>query len=198
MDDVILITTEDKEMQKMLNITDQTAGKYHIEFGKVKSQAQALGNLEKIAFKLGEMTLDYTNSYKYLGHTQNTKNNLEDHLTETRKKVEAAYQTILAIAGNSNFKGIELEVIWALVNSCIASIITYSLEATDINKTETKKLNQIMDNIIKRILMIPTSTPREPLYIETGLLDAESMVKKNESITMYAWLTQQTNKKQKK
>ena len=32
-----------------------------------------------------------------------------------------------------------------------------------------------MDNILKRILMVPQSTPREALYIETGLLDPEAI-----------------------
>ena len=39
-----------------------------------------------------------------------------------------------------------------------------------------KKLNQILDKVIKRILMTPDSTPREPLYIETGLLDIETTI----------------------
>ena len=36
-----------------------------------------------------------------------------------------------------------------------------------------------MDNILKRILMVPQSTPREALYIETGLLDPEAIRLKN-------------------
>ena len=48
---------------------------------------------------------------------------------------------------------------------------------------EKKKLNQMLDNIIKRILKTPTSTPREALYIETGLLDIETIDDKNR-ITM--------------
>ncbi len=38
--------------------------------------------------------------------------------------------------------------------------------------------NQIIDNIIKRILMVPTITPRETLYIETGLNDQANTIKK--------------------
>ena len=40
---------------------------------------------------------------------------------------------------------------------------------------ETKKLNQILDKIIRRILMTPESTPREALYIKSGLLDIETI-----------------------
>ena len=38
---------------------------------------------------------------------------------------------------------------------------------------QTTSLNQILDNILKRILKVPTSTLRETLYIETGLIDIE-------------------------
>ena len=36
-----------------------------------------------------------------------------------------------------------------------------------------------MDNIINKILMVPQSTPREALYIETGLLNPEAIRLKN-------------------
>ena len=41
----------------------------------------------------------------------------------------------------------------------------------DPNKEEKGTINRILDNIIKRVLMVPTSTPRENLYIETGVRD---------------------------
>ena len=31
--------------------------------------------MEKVKFNLGEMELEYTDKYKYLGYMQNTKNN---------------------------------------------------------------------------------------------------------------------------
>ena len=43
------------------------------------------------------MILDYCNKYKYLGNIQNDKNNMKDHIQALKGKVEAAYQTILAI-----------------------------------------------------------------------------------------------------
>ena len=58
----------------------------------------------------------------------------------------------------------------------VKSIITYASETWEPNKTEMKKLNQILDKVIKRILMTPEATPRETLYIETGLLDVETIM----------------------
>ena len=42
-DDVVLISTSQEELQKMLDITNQTTKKYHIEFGKAKSNIMKRG-----------------------------------------------------------------------------------------------------------------------------------------------------------
>ena len=66
--------------------------------------------------------------------------------------------------------------IWKLVETCIIPIITYACETWEPNKQEMKKLNQILDKIIRRVLMTLDATPREALYIETGLLDIEALM----------------------
>ena len=134
---------------------------------------------EKPKFKLGQMDLDVTHKYKYLGEMINDKMNLKDQITQTESKVEAAYQAITAIAGDRHYKNIQMSTVWKLVCSCLTPIITYAGETRNPSKAENKKFNQILDNILKRILMVPTSTPREALYIETGLLDVETLNDKN-------------------
>ena len=47
-----------------------------------------------------------------------------------------------------------------------------------------KKTNQILDNILKRILMLPITTPREIIYAETGLWDIEHTITRNK-INLY-------------
>ena len=64
-----------------------------------------------------------------------------------------------------------METIWQLIETCIIPIITYACELWDPNKEEKGTINRILDNIIKRVFMVPTSTPRENLYIETGVRD---------------------------
>ena len=47
-------------------------------------------------------------------------------------------------------------------------------------KKKIKKLNQLLDRIIRRILMLPESTPREALYIVSGPLYIETITDKTE------------------
>ena len=180
MDDVLLLETRPEEKQELLNITNKVAEKYHIKFGREKSQTMIIGNTkERPQFTLGQMTLDPTTTHKYLGEMINDKTNLKDQIAQLERKLEAAYQTILAIAGDRHFRNTQMETIWKLVTTCLIPIITYGGETRKPTKTEKKKLNQMLDSIIKRILMAPTSTPREALYIETGLLDIETLDDKN-------------------
>ena len=46
----------------------------------------------KEKFNLGDMPLEMTENYKYLGYIQNSKNNNEDHLKSIKGKTEAANQ----------------------------------------------------------------------------------------------------------
>ena len=88
--------------------------------------------------------------------------------------MEAAYQTILAVTEDRNFKGIKMSSIWLFVATCIIPIITYASATWITTKQENKKLNQILNKIIRRILMTPDSTPREALYMKPLLQARDS------------------------
>ena len=177
MDDVLLIETSKEKTQALLNMTDHTSKKYHVEFGMPKTKYLRPGKIRTpIELKLGDDIIDETENYTYLGEINNKAMNLKDQIKSIEGKVEAAYQTLVAVAEDQNFKTVKMECIWKLVKTCIVPIITYASETWEPTKAEIKKLNQILDRIIKRILMTPEATPREALYIETGLLDVETMI----------------------
>ena len=85
-DDISLLTQTSPEMQKMLDITNNTSGPFHLEYGSSKSQAQTGNKMDKTILHLGEMELEYTDKYKYLGYMQNAKNNQEDQIIEIKNK----------------------------------------------------------------------------------------------------------------
>ena len=98
---------------------------------KGKSQTVIIGNTkERLQFTLGQMTLDLTTTYKYLGEMINDKTNHKDQIAQLERKLEAAYQTILAIVGDRHFRNTQMETLWKLVNTCLIPIITYGGETT--------------------------------------------------------------------
>ena len=58
----------------------------------------------------------------------NDKTNLKDQIAQLERKLEAAYQTILAIAGNRHFRNTQMETWRKLVTTCLLPIITYGGE----------------------------------------------------------------------
>merc|ERR1711947_58490 len=82
-DDSTTIETEPQELQKTLDIADDIANTYHLEYSESKSNSQIIkyrnNNIQPTEFKLGDITLEQTEKYKNLGHIQNDKNNNVDH-----------------------------------------------------------------------------------------------------------------------
>ena len=66
-----------------------------------------------------------------------------------------------------------------MVEACIILIITYAGETRNLTNKGKTELNRSLDRIIKIILLVPTSTPRDALYIETGIMDIEHTTMKN-------------------
>ena len=195
MDDVALFHHDPKELQKMLDITDQIASKYRIEFGEPKSRILTISKKPTKNtyphFTLGTLTIQQADSYKYLGETLNTQANLTNHIINTKSKAEGALQTILTIAGDPLLRGIQIETIWKLLDTCITPIITYAAETWNPNKKEIKQINHITDKILKLILIIPRTTPREALYIYLKIQDMEHTMYKTK-ITMLKSLEKTT------
>ncbi len=136
-------------------------------------------NSNKTKFTLGNIEVEYTDNYKYLGFMQSTINNMKDNLQTLSGKTEVVYQWILTLLGNTTFKNIEIESIWINVQAKIQPIQTYCGEIWDLSKGQTKELNGTMNQVMKRTVKVPLGTPREALYIETGLMDPETIIKKN-------------------
>ena len=86
MDDVALIHKNKHELQKILDITDEVSKRYQIKFGKEKSQTITIGKNQEPTFKLGNMVMDNTETYKYLGITINNKGTMEDHIKKTQRQ----------------------------------------------------------------------------------------------------------------
>ena len=177
MDDVAIITDNiDKQKQILNNLLDE-ANKYRVVFGEEKSKIMCIGGKEKdISIKMGNINITQCETYKYLGETVNNKLTLENHINLNKGKAEAAVQTILQVAYDTNFNGIHMSIIWKLIECTIVPILIYGCETWDMSKTDIDKLNTIYLNILKRILLAPKSTPNEGVYHETGLTDIKTII----------------------
>ena len=160
-------------------------------YHNVQFRINYLTDLTQVKSKTA-MDLENVTTYKYLGTTINNKGTKEDHINKLKGKAEATIQTIFNIAGNNNFSKIEMKTIWKLIDTCLIPTLLYATETWTITKNEIKHIQTIFDNIIKRILKTPTSTPSEIIQLETGFLSIESMI--HEKQLMYYHRIHNTNK----
>ena len=100
--------------------------------------------------------MKYTEKYKYLGEIFNSKGNLSDQIKELKGKAEAAYQTMLAIAGNKHFQNIEMKTIWKMLETCIIPILTYAGETRNPTKKENKEINSILALLARPVRAVAT------------------------------------------
>ena len=177
-DDVCLIHSDRDELQQMLDTTNHVAKKYHIEFGAAKCKVVKIGKGPSSKITLNGQILEEVEAYKYLGEMINNKGNLSAHITELKKKIQAATQNIITETGNKEFKGIKMAAVLQLVDSIIIPILTYRAEGWDPTKTELQQLQTIMNKALKTLLFLPQQTPTSILLQETVYLPIERMIKK--------------------
>ena len=136
------------------------------------------GKTPNTEITIGEQVLEHTNTFKYLGMAIYNKDNMDDHIQKIKCKIEAALRMIFTLAENEElFHNTEMSTIWKLLETYILPIITHGAEAWNTTKADENALQKILDNIIKRILATPTTTPSELTTAETGMWDIETQRK---------------------
>ena len=103
MDDVVLLHTDQKQMQEMLNTTHEIASRYRIKFGAAKSKVLIIGK-DKAEFKIRKQPIETATTCKSLGNTINNKGIMQDHIQPAKGKCEATSQTILSIAKHKHLR----------------------------------------------------------------------------------------------
>ena len=172
-DDVLLMANSLENLQQQLDEVNSIAKKYRIEFGIDKSNVMKIGGRKEAItmMPVGDTPLTQTTKYKYLGYVQNDENTLHDHLNMIEGKVEAAMKTLLSTANEEILSKLQMKTIWKLLEATIVPIISNTAETWDPTKEESKRHDSILENAIRRILLLPKTTPREAVYIETGILN---------------------------
>ena len=117
--DVLLMHTDPKMIQVMLDTTYRIAQRYRIKFGTEKSKVLQIGpchqHSQQYKFTLGPQKVEATDTYKYLRITINTKGDLSDHLKITLNgKTQVSTHTRINLASSNPLKGIQMETIWKL------------------------------------------------------------------------------------
>ena len=163
----------------MFDITNHIEIPHIIWSGQIQSSQNRKRTNHKLT--LNGQTLAEVEAYKYPGETINNKRNLTPRIKKLKKKIQAATPSIITETGNKEFKTIQMEAVWQIVDSIIIPIFTYGAERWESTKTELQQLQTIMNKALKTLLFLPQQTPIRILLLqETGYLSIERVIKKEE------------------
>ena len=171
-DDVISCVESEEEQEEMLMKVNEFAIKHKIKWGQSKCNVMRVGKHRKSEreWKLGDMVIQETKKYKYLGDivTPNGKNaeNLQDRCT----KLQATTINVNAIASSEILHRIETAVILEFYDKkCIPGLLN-NAEAWNLSKKEEKDIEKMEIQAIKYLFDLPLHMPTVAIMYSFGLL----------------------------
>lgn len=125
---------------------------------------------KKYEWKIGNMKIEPTETYTYLGECIHNKCDMKPHLEEKRRKMTAIANNITTITKDEVFKKTRPKTTIDLYEKILIPALTYGSETWTLNKTESEITEDIQTKNLTKLMKIPTSTPKIATIGETGCL----------------------------
>ena len=171
-DDVVSCTEGKVNQTRMLNAINEFAQKHKLKWGKHKCKVLKIGKHKKEIneWKIGDMVIDESPSYSYLGDEitcdgKNTKN------LETRKnKLQTSTININTIASNDILTKVETTTLLELHEKISIPSLTNNAESWNLNISEAKEIEKIEVQALKSLFSLPLHTPTAAVIYSLGTL----------------------------
>ena len=153
-DDIILMSSVDAHLQKLLNICETYSDLWRLKFNASKSNIMEFGTqfFENSSFYLNNILIPKVDSITYLGVKIDNKLNFNDISIEKFSKVQKAVYSLSYLGLKPNSISPHLQSF--IYKTYCLSQFTYSLETTVLNKETRNYLNICQNNILRQILGI--------------------------------------------
>ncbi len=99
-DDIAILARNEKDMQRMLEQVNQWCQKWRLSINQDKSKVihfRFKGKMQSaFQFNCGELNLDYTSKYKYLGMWMDEHQDFNEHIKAVSKSASRALGALIA------------------------------------------------------------------------------------------------------
>ena len=194
-DDLLSCTKGISDQKQMLNHIHEFALKHRLIWGQSKCKVMRIGshgkNPVKEEWKLGNMIIEETDQYRYLGDiiTADGKNKIN---IETRKnKTQATTIQINSIASTEVLKQIESMVLLELHDKITIPSLLANSESWILNKGETNDLEKIEFQALRNLFDLPCHTPNPALLFTLGTIYTDLRMEKKRLIYLHRILTRE-------
>ena len=173
-DDVLSFAIGEEEQKEILKKVDEFAKKHKLQWGHAKCNVMRVGvhdkKQNKSTWELGQMQIEETTSYKYLGdHISNDGKNIKN--IEARKiKTQATSININSIASTEVLRKIETAVLLELHDKVTIPGLLANAEAWTLFKAEINEIEKIEYQALRSMFDLPLHTPLPALIFTFGTL----------------------------
>ena len=188
MDDIALISDTPEGLQQMLNKVNQFILKWHLVISPSKTKIMIFSNKaasQKIQFKwmIGNLHVEITDRYKYLGEVLNSRLDLTTHVSTKKQLANMIISLSCAITGVEPLNLIRQKALQQFHSRCVIPSVLYGCQTW--TTTEMPQLEDIQLNSLRRYLRLPDSTPKVSLLGETRNIYISSLIERYQ--LLYLW-----------
>ena len=174
-DDIVLIAPNDRELQELINITENWLTKFHLKINAEKTQLITYNSKRKPKVSIQGQIITAASEYKYLGFITGRRQKNNKNIRERHNKMEIATRTCLNIL--NSIKGISIMKKINIAKACINSIGLYASEATkSINKEGLAKLEKTQRHFARNLIGARQCAANETVLLDLGLLTIQENI----------------------
>ena len=178
MDDIVLATDSPGQLQEMLDVMDSFGHEWHLTYSEIKTKAMVVNQSchGPHWWKLGQLTVEETDAYTYLGEKIARSQALAPHINLLEQKMYAHTNRILAAGSSEVLSRIKMETIIELHNRCLVPALLYNCETWTPTKKDEKKIDTLQVKALRKYLKTPKSTPKLAFYADMGIYPLRAQV----------------------
>ena len=189
--DVVIICVEgEEEQEQILEKLNEFAIKHKLKWGQNKCNVMRVGKHDKTnkQWKLGELTIEETTKYKYLGDIITPDGKNTENLQSRFTKLQATTININTIASSEVLYRIETSVLLHLYEKkCIPGLLT-NAESWTLSRKDEDDLEKMEISAVKSLFNLPVHTPTVAIIFSLGLLYTIQRVDQKQLIYLHRLL----------
>ena len=192
-DDLITCTEDKKKQEKMLERVDEFAKKNKVRWGREKCKVMQVGrkNDQCQEWQFGETTIDNCDEYKYLGDIITSDGKNQKNIEARKLKLLNSTIHITSIGSNEVLRGIQASTLITLHETMNIPKLLINAETWILSKGNTKELNRIEVQCLKRLFSLPCTTPTAAVIFSFGMLFTSVSIDKKQLLYLHKILQRQ-------
>ena len=186
-DDVISCVEGNENQKIMLEYMEQFGKDHKLRWGQEKCQIMKVGrhSPNTTTWKIGDMELEETKTYKYLGDMISYDGKNNKNIEARKNKLNGTTISIKTVAASEALNKLETSLLLKMHDSINLSALLTNAESWNLNKGDNTELERIEINAIRLLFDLPTHIPTPALTHSFGLLYTSLRVELKQ--LLYLW-----------